>query len=163
MMNSNGDYIVDGEFQSRRRLEFEDRENNIFPESKSNTIDENEPVKFSGGVIHQLFLWEVHHNGLSDKKRFILGTHEVRFSKVGFCLITGLRFGLVQNVSRYVNVDNGLRHRYFGGKDEISYVELRDVLRHSEFQQAYNSVKICIIYMLNWILMGLDERVKILV
>ncbi|KAK2645915.1 hypothetical protein Ddye_021110 [Dipteronia dyeriana] len=119
------------------------------------------PVKFSGGVIHQLLLREVHHNGPSDEMRFMLGTNEVRFSKVEFYLITGLRFRVVPDTSHYVNVDNDLHHRYFGGKDEISSLELRDVLRLIEFQQAYDCVKLCLIYMLNWILMGLDERLKI--
>ncbi|KAK2652330.1 hypothetical protein Ddye_012186 [Dipteronia dyeriana] len=119
------------------------------------------PMKFSGGVIHQLLLWEVHHNRPSDEMRFILGTHEVRFSKVEFCLITGLWFRVVPDMSRYVIMDNGQHHRYFGGKGEISSVELRDVLRCGEFQQAYDSVMLCLIYMLNWILMGLDEGVKI--
>ncbi|KAK2665030.1 hypothetical protein Ddye_003604 [Dipteronia dyeriana] len=120
-------------------------------------------VKFSGGIIHQLLLRGVHHNGPSDEIRFMIGTHEVRFSKVEFGLITGLHFGVLSDTSRYVSVENGLHHRYFGGKDEISSLELRDVLRRGAFQQAYDSVKLCFIYMLNWILMGLDERVKILV
>ncbi|KAK2662338.1 hypothetical protein Ddye_000912 [Dipteronia dyeriana] len=106
-------------------------------------------------------LQEVHHNGPSDEMWFMLGTHEVRFSKVEFCLITELRFRVVLDTNNYVSVDNGLHHRYFGGKDEILSFELRDVLRRGEFQKAYDSVKPCLIYMLNWILMGLDERVKI--
>ncbi|KAK2657807.1 hypothetical protein Ddye_010859 [Dipteronia dyeriana] len=115
------------------------------------------PMKFSGGIIHQLLLREVHHNGPSNEMRFIIGIHEVRFSKVEFGLITRLRFGVLPDTSRYVSVENGLHHQYFGGKDEISSLELRDVLRRGEFQQAYDSVKLCLIYMLNWILMGLDE------
>ncbi|KAK2649048.1 hypothetical protein Ddye_016537 [Dipteronia dyeriana] len=94
----------------------------------------HQPMKFSGGVIHQLLLREVHHNGPSDEMRFMLGTNEVNFSKVEFYQITGLRFRVVPDTSRYVNVDNGLYHRYFGGKDEISSVELRNVLRLDEFQ-----------------------------
>ncbi|KAK2661931.1 hypothetical protein Ddye_000505 [Dipteronia dyeriana] len=42
------------------------------------------PVKFSSGIIHQLLLREVHHNGSSDEMRFMIGTHKVRFSKVEF-------------------------------------------------------------------------------
>ncbi|KAK2652430.1 hypothetical protein Ddye_012286 [Dipteronia dyeriana] len=85
------------------------------------------PMKFSGGVIHQLLLREVYHNGPSYEMLFMLGIHEVRFSIVEFCLITGLRFIVVPNTSRYVSIDNGLHDRYFGCKDEISSVELRDV------------------------------------
>ncbi|KAK2633949.1 hypothetical protein Ddye_028741 [Dipteronia dyeriana] len=119
------------------------------------------PMKFSGGVIHHLLLREVHHNKQSDDMRFMLGTHEVKFSMVKFCLITGLRFRVVPDTNRYVNMDNGLIHRYFGGRDEILPVELRDVLSRDEFQQAYDIVKLYLIYVLNWILKGLEERVKI--
>ncbi|KAK2655692.1 hypothetical protein Ddye_008744 [Dipteronia dyeriana] len=118
-------------------------------------------VKFSGGIIHRLLLHEVHHNVPSEEMWFMLGSHEVRFLKVELCIITGLRFGVVPDTSSYVSVDHGLHHRYFGGKDEISSFELRDVLRRGEFQQAYDSVKLCLIYLLNLILMWLDERVKI--
>ncbi|KAK2659326.1 hypothetical protein Ddye_005859 [Dipteronia dyeriana] len=93
--------------------------------------------------------------------KFSGGSHEVRFSKVEFYLSTGLRFGVVPDTSSYVSVDNSLHHRYFGGKDEISSFKLRDILRRGGFQQAYDSVKLCLIYMLNWILLGLNERVKI--
>ncbi|KAK2655762.1 hypothetical protein Ddye_008814 [Dipteronia dyeriana] len=68
------------------------------------------PMKFSGGIIHQVLLREVHHNGPSDEMWFMLDSHEVQSSS-------------------YVSMDNDLHHRYFGGKDEISSFELRDVLR----------------------------------
>ncbi|KAK2648720.1 hypothetical protein Ddye_016209 [Dipteronia dyeriana] len=91
-----------------------------------------QPVKFSGGIVHQLLLRDVHHNGPSDEMWFMIGTHEVRFSKVEFGLITGLWFDVLPDTSRYVSFDNGLYHRYFGGKDEISSLELRDVLRRGD-------------------------------
>ncbi|KAK2645820.1 hypothetical protein Ddye_021015 [Dipteronia dyeriana] len=65
----------------------------------------------------------------------MIGTLEVRFSKVEFKLITRLQFGKLLDMSQYVSVDNGLHHRHFGGKDEISSLELRDVLRR-ETQEA---------------------------
>ncbi|KAK2653782.1 hypothetical protein Ddye_013638 [Dipteronia dyeriana] len=119
------------------------------------------PMNFLGGVIHHLLLREVHHNGPSDEMQFMLGTHEVRFSKVEFYPITELRFRVVSNTSCYVSVDNDLYHQSFGGIDAISSVELRDVLMRDEFQQVYDSVKLCLIYMMNWTLMGLDDGVKI--
>ena len=64
MMDSNGDYIVDGEFQSRRRLEFGGRDNNIFPES--NTIDGNE-VKDSEATVDITKKIEVIHCEIDDK------------------------------------------------------------------------------------------------
>ncbi|KAK2637897.1 hypothetical protein Ddye_025692 [Dipteronia dyeriana] len=57
------------------------------------------PMKFSGGVIYQLLLWELHHNGPEDEMRFMLGTHKVRFSKVELRLIIGLRFRVVPDTA----------------------------------------------------------------
>ncbi|KAK2638124.1 hypothetical protein Ddye_025919 [Dipteronia dyeriana] len=118
-------------------------------------------MKFSGGVIHRLLLREVHHTGPSDEMHFMMGNQKVRFSKVEFCLIIGLRFRDVPNTSRYAIVENGIHEHKFVGRDEISFGELKDVLSLCQFQQAYDSVKLYLLYMLNWILMGLDERVKI--
>ncbi|KAK2656288.1 hypothetical protein Ddye_009340 [Dipteronia dyeriana] len=118
-------------------------------------------LKFSGGVIHQLLLRNLDHDGLTDEIRFLLGNHVVRFSKVEFSLITGLRFGVVPDTSMYVAVENGIHQRYFPGHDEVSLDDLRVVLTRGEFQQAYDAVKLCLIYMLNWILIGVDERLKI--
>ncbi|KAK0574482.1 hypothetical protein LWI29_024321 [Acer saccharum] len=64
MMDSNDDYIVDGEFQTRRRLEFEGRDNNIFPES--NTIDENEVRDYEATVDITKKI-EVIHGEIDDK------------------------------------------------------------------------------------------------
>ncbi|KAK2642256.1 hypothetical protein Ddye_024019 [Dipteronia dyeriana] len=93
--------------------------------------------------------------------RFLLGNHVVMFSKVEFSLITGLRFGVVPDTSMYVAVENVIHQRYFPAHDEVSLDDLRVVLTRREFEQAYNAVKLCLIYMLNWILMGVDERLKI--
>ncbi|KAK2646516.1 hypothetical protein Ddye_021711 [Dipteronia dyeriana] len=118
-------------------------------------------MKFLGGVIHWLLLRELHHKWPLDEMQFMLGNQIVWFSKVEFCLITGLLFGDVLDTSRYAIMDNGIHQWYFAGRDEISFEELRVVLSLDEFQQAYDSVKLCLFYMLNWILMRLDERVKI--
>ncbi|KAI9153232.1 hypothetical protein LWI28_008099 [Acer negundo] len=85
-------------------------------------------MKFSAGIVHRLLIRELHHDGPEDEMRFLLGRHSVRFSKVEFCLITGLKFGELPNTSTY---------------------------------DMYDAVKLCLLYMLNWILMGLDEREKV--
>ncbi|KAK2655262.1 hypothetical protein Ddye_008314 [Dipteronia dyeriana] len=118
-------------------------------------------LKFSGGIIHQLLLRELDHYGPTDEMRFLLGNHVVRFSKVEFSLITGLRFGVVPDTSMYVAVENDIHQRYFPGHDEVSLDDLRVVLTPEEFQQAYDAVKLYLIYMLNWILLGVDKRLKI--
>ncbi|KAK2647262.1 hypothetical protein Ddye_022457 [Dipteronia dyeriana] len=124
-------------------------------------ISMHQELKFSGGVIHQLLLRELDHDGPTDEMRFLLENHVVRFSKVKFSLITGLRFGVVPDTSMYVAVENDIHQWYFSGHDEVSLDDLRVVLTRREFQQAYDTVKLCLIYMLNWILMAVDERLKI--
>ncbi|KAK2656046.1 hypothetical protein Ddye_009098 [Dipteronia dyeriana] len=118
-------------------------------------------LKFYSGVIHQLLLRELDQDGPTDEMRFLLGNHVVRFSKVEFSLITGLRFEVVPDTSMYVAVKNGIHERYFPAHDEVSLDDLRVVLTQGEFEKAYDAVKLCLIYMLNWILMGVDERLKI--
>ncbi|KAK2661887.1 hypothetical protein Ddye_000461 [Dipteronia dyeriana] len=68
-------------------------------------------MKFSGGIIHRLLLRELHHNGPTNEMQFMLGNQSVRFSKVEFCLITGLRFGVVPDTTKYAVVENGIYER----------------------------------------------------
>ncbi|KAK2648016.1 hypothetical protein Ddye_015505 [Dipteronia dyeriana] len=120
-------------------------------------------MKFSGDIIHRLLLRELHHNGLTDEMHFMFGNQSVRFSKVEFCLITGLPFGVVLGTTKYAAVENGIHERYFPGADEVSLEEIRGVVTGADFGKAYDAVKLYLLYMLNWILMGVDERFKILV
>ncbi|KAK2658713.1 hypothetical protein Ddye_005246 [Dipteronia dyeriana] len=121
----------------------------------------HQEMKFSGGVIHQLPLRELHHNGPIDKMQFMLGNQSVRFSKMEFYLITELRFGVVPDTTKYAEVENDIHQRYFPRADKISLEEIRGVVTIIEFGEVYDAVKLCLIYMLNWILMGLDGRFKI--
>ncbi|KAK2658434.1 hypothetical protein Ddye_004967 [Dipteronia dyeriana] len=118
-------------------------------------------MKFLGGVIHRLLLRELDQDGPTDEIRFLLWNHVVRFSNVEFYLITGLCFRVVPDSSVYAAVENGIHQRYFPGAYEASLEELRVILTLREFQEEYDAVKLCLIYMLNWILMRVDERFKI--
>ncbi|KAK3230974.1 hypothetical protein Dsin_002855 [Dipteronia sinensis] len=108
-------------------------------------------MKFSGCIVHRLLLRELYHDGLDDEMRFMLGPRSVRFSK----------FGVIPDTTRYEMVRNGIHQRYFNGVDEVDNEQLRVVLRIGVFEEQYDAVKLCLLYMLNWILMGLDEREKV--
>ena len=89
-------------------------------------------IHFSTGIVHRMLLRELHHDGPEDEMRwdeirFLLGKHTVRFSKVEFCLITGLKFGIIPDTASYDMVDNGIHEWYFQGRD-IEFEELRAVL-----------------------------------
>ncbi|KAK2659593.1 hypothetical protein Ddye_006126 [Dipteronia dyeriana] len=91
----------------------------------------------------------------------MLRNQSVRFLKVEFCLITGLRFGVVPDTTKYAAVENDIHQRYFPRADNVPLEEIRGVITVTEFGEAYDTVKLCLIYMLNWILIGVDERFKI--
>ncbi|KAK3230910.1 hypothetical protein Dsin_002791 [Dipteronia sinensis] len=118
-------------------------------------------MKFSASIAHQLLLRELHHDGPEDEMRFMIGPHLVRLSKVEFCQIIGLKFGVIPDTTRYEMVQYGIHQRYFGSVAKVDSKQLRSVLRIGIFEQQYDSVKLCLIYMLNWILIGLDKREKV--
>ncbi|KAK2663014.1 hypothetical protein Ddye_001588 [Dipteronia dyeriana] len=118
-------------------------------------------MKFFDDIIHRLLLRELHHNGPTDGMHFMLGNQSVRFLKVEFCLIIGLRFGVVPDTTKYAAVENSIHERYFSGADEVSLEEIRGVVTGTEFRKANDAVKLCLLYMLNRILMGVDKRFKI--
>ncbi|KAK3205871.1 hypothetical protein Dsin_019917 [Dipteronia sinensis] len=118
-------------------------------------------MKFSAGIVHRLLMLELHHDRSEDEMQFMLGRHSVRFFKVEFCLITGLKFIVIPDTTRYEMVENGIHQWYFSSLDRVDYEQLRVVLWIGVFEQQYDDVKLCLFYMLNWILMGLDEREKI--
>ncbi|KAK4844594.1 hypothetical protein QYF36_022126 [Acer negundo] len=89
------------------------------------------------------------HLAIEERRR-----HSVRFSKIEFCLIIGLKFGELPDTSTYDMVENGIHQRYFEGRNEVEYAELKAVLRIGVFSEQYNAIKLCLLYMLNWILMG---------
>ncbi|KAK2655938.1 hypothetical protein Ddye_008990 [Dipteronia dyeriana] len=120
-------------------------------------------MKFSADIIHQLLLRELHHNGPTNEMHFMLGTQSVRFSKVKFYLITVLRFGVVPETTMYAVVKNGIHERYFPRVEEMSLEQIMGVVTSTDFGQTYDAVKLCLLYMMNWKLMGVDERFKILV
>ncbi|KAK2649541.1 hypothetical protein Ddye_017030 [Dipteronia dyeriana] len=120
-------------------------------------------MKFSGGVIHRLLLRELDHDRPTDEMRFLLENHVVRFSKVEFYLILGLRFGVVPDIGLYAVVENDIHQRYFPRADKVSMEELRVVITLGKFQEAYDAVKLYLIYMLKWILIEVGKKFKILV
>ncbi|KAK1577134.1 hypothetical protein Q3G72_019247 [Acer saccharum] len=141
-------------------LEYVDTALNSVPEDLK-IEDMHRQNNFSGGIVHRLLLRELHHDGPADEMRFLLGKHIVRFSKTEFCLITGLKFGVEPDTTRYEVVENGMHDRYFRGQEEVEIEKLRAVLRIGNFEQQYDAVKLALLFMLNRILMGFDGIDKV--
>ena len=115
-------------------------------------------MAFSGGVVHWMLLRELHHDEPSDEMRFMLGPHSVRFSKVEFCLITGLKFRAILDTDLYEDVPNGIHHKYFHGREEVTFIELEAKIEQGQWEQPLDAVKLCLLYMLNCVLIGAEER-----
>ncbi|KAK3230299.1 hypothetical protein Dsin_002180 [Dipteronia sinensis] len=112
-------------------------------------------MQFSGSVVHRLLLCELHHGGPTDEMRFMLGKHSIHFSRVEFCLITGLKFRAIPDTTLYEDVENGIHHRYFGA---VSFTELQARIEHDQWQEQFDAVKLCLQLMVNCVLTGLDEQ-----
>ncbi|KAK2658325.1 hypothetical protein Ddye_004858 [Dipteronia dyeriana] len=151
-----------GDALNRVPVEFADKDRRRFMASCFwHFLTMHREINFSGCIIHRLLLRKLHHNSPTDEMHFMLGTQSVRFSKVEFYLITGLRFGVVPETTMYAAVENGIHERYSPGAEEVSLEQIKGVVTGTDFGQAYNPVKLCLLYMLNWILMGVDDRFKI--
>ena len=118
-------------------------------------------MQFSGTIVHQLLLREIHHDGSPDEMRFVLGDVNVRFSKIEFCLITGLKFGVVPDTTEYSEVENGIHRRYFGGRDEVKIDELKERVQEGGWTEEFDAVKLCLLLLLHLFLNGADERGKV--
>ncbi|KAK2655897.1 hypothetical protein Ddye_008949 [Dipteronia dyeriana] len=115
-------------------------------------------MQFSGTVVHRLLLLEIHHDGSPDEMRFLLGNVSVRFSKIEFCLITRLKFGIVPDTSAYLEVENGIHQRCFGGRNEIKIEELKERVQQGQWTEQFDVVKLCLLLLLHVFLIGRDER-----
>ncbi|KAK3193028.1 hypothetical protein Dsin_024338 [Dipteronia sinensis] len=115
-------------------------------------------MAFSGGIIHRLLLRELQHDEPSDEMRFMLGPRSVWFSKVEFCLISGLKFGAIQDTVLYEDVQNGIHHKYFGGRATVTFAELEARIEQGQWQEQSDAVKLCLMYMLNCVSIRAEER-----
>ncbi|KAK3219491.1 hypothetical protein Dsin_013461 [Dipteronia sinensis] len=70
-------------------------------------------MAFSSGIVHRLLLRDLHHDGTSDDMRFMLGSHNIRFSRVEFCLIIRLKFRAISDTELYEDVPNGITPQVF--------------------------------------------------
>ena len=105
-------------------------------------------LQFSCGIVYRLLLLELHHDGPTDEMQFMLGSRSVRFSKVEFCLITELKFGVIPDMTQIEEVENGLHQRYFSSCDSITLEELQARILQGEWQQQYDVVKLCLFLVL---------------
>ncbi|KAK3227239.1 hypothetical protein Dsin_007101 [Dipteronia sinensis] len=98
-------------------------------------------MQFSGTIVHSLLLQEIHHDGSPDEMRFLLGN-----------------FGVVPDTTEYLEVENGIHQRCFGGQNEIMFEEVKERVQQGEWTEEFDVVKLCLLLLLHVFLIGADER-----
>ncbi|KAL5787553.1 hypothetical protein ACOSP7_004502 [Xanthoceras sorbifolium] len=112
---------------------------------------------FSGVLADELLLREIWHDGPRDEMRFRLGQHTVRFSRVKFCLITGLKFGHIPDMSAYVDVLQGIHSKCFGRRTDVKVKDVKNRLEQGDYVIPQDALKLSLILMLHNFLYGSDE------
>ncbi|KAK3222384.1 hypothetical protein Dsin_009409 [Dipteronia sinensis] len=69
----------------------------------------------------------------------------------------------IPDTELYEDVPNGVHHMYFNGRDVVTFTELEASIEQGQWQEQFDTVKLCLLYMLNCVLIGAKERASILI
>ncbi|KAK3229294.1 hypothetical protein Dsin_001175 [Dipteronia sinensis] len=72
-----------------------------------------------------------------------------------------ISIGAIPDTELYKDVSNGIHHRYFGGRDAVTFAELEARIEHGQWTEQFDAVKLCLIYMLNCVLIGAEEKASV--
>ena len=112
---------------------------------------------FAARLIQQLLQREINLEEASPHEIwFSIGGRKSRFSRVEFCLMTGLRFGPLPDIIQrpYVMVAGGIHNRYFDGKIPLLLSEIHNHLATKEFHQQGDCLKMALVLLANIVLFG---------
>ncbi|KAI5338385.1 hypothetical protein L3X38_017656 [Prunus dulcis] len=117
-------------------------------------------IQFSGQIVHGVVLRRVAGQGVKglDGLSFLIGCDVAQFTRQDFCLITGLRFGEVHEVSSGESDEIRLQKRYFIDEG-ITCNALEEVfLRCTEEDDIY---KLALVYFAELVVLGMDKHLNI--
>ncbi|KAK2659853.1 hypothetical protein Ddye_006386 [Dipteronia dyeriana] len=115
---------------------------------------------FSGKLCDILLCRELHFPGACPEEMwFRVKNRAVRFGKVEFLLVTGLRFRLMpESVNSLPKVAPGnVHHLYFGGSP-TPLNHILGILSREEFGEAEDDIQLGYVYFLSHILLGREYR-----
>ncbi|KAK3213396.1 hypothetical protein Dsin_018102 [Dipteronia sinensis] len=69
--------------------------------------------------------------------------------------------GAIPDTELYEDVPNGIHHIYFSGRDVVTFAELEARIEQDQRQKQFDAVKLCLLYMLNCVLIGAEERASV--
>ncbi|VVA41632.1 PREDICTED: LOC109947069 isoform, partial [Prunus dulcis] len=117
-------------------------------------------IQFSGQIVHGVVLRRVAGQGVKDLDglSFLLGCDVAQFTRQDFCLITGLRFGEVPEVSSGESDEIRLQKRYFIDEGITCNALEEAFLRCTEEDDIY---KLALVYFVELVVLGRDKHLNI--
>ncbi|KAI5348045.1 hypothetical protein L3X38_000932 [Prunus dulcis] len=117
-------------------------------------------IQFSGQIVHGVVLRRVAGQGVKDLDglSFLLGCDVAQFTRQDFCLITGLRFGEVPEVSSGESDEIRLQKRYFIDEGITCNALEEAFLRCTEEDDIY---KLALVYFAELVVLGRDKHLNI--
>ncbi|KAI5323999.1 hypothetical protein L3X38_033072 [Prunus dulcis] len=113
-------------------------------------------IQFSGYILHGVVLRRVAGQGVKDLDglNFLIGCDVAQFTRQDFCLITGLRFGKVPEVSCGENDEIRLQKRYITDEGITCNALEEAFLRCTEEDDIY---KLTLVYFAELLVLGRDS------
>ncbi|KAI5341889.1 hypothetical protein L3X38_009764 [Prunus dulcis] len=117
-------------------------------------------IQFSGQIVHGAVLRRVAGQGVKDLDglSFLLGCDVAQFTRQDFCLITGLRFGEVPELSSGESNEIRLQQRYFIDEGITCNALEEAFLRCTEEDDIY---KLALVYFAELVVLGRDKHLNI--
>ncbi|KAI5323924.1 hypothetical protein L3X38_032997 [Prunus dulcis] len=117
-------------------------------------------IQFSGQIVHGVVLRRVAGQGVKDLDglNFLIGCDVAQFTRQDFCLITGLRFGEVPEVSSGESDEIRLQKRYFIDEGITCNALEEPFLRCTEEDDIY---KLTLVYFAELVVLGRDKHLNI--
>ncbi|CAL8163084.1 unnamed protein product [Prunus armeniaca] len=117
-------------------------------------------IQFSGQIMHGVVLRRVAGQGVKDLDglSFLIGCNVAQFTRQDFCLITGLRFGEVPEVSSGESDEIRLHKRYFIDEGITCNALKEAFLRCIEEDDIY---KLALVYFVELVVLGRDKHLNI--
>ncbi|CAL2247232.1 unnamed protein product [Prunus armeniaca] len=117
-------------------------------------------IQFSGQIVHGVGLRRVAGQGVKDLDglSFLIGCDVAQFTRHDFCLISGLRFGEVPEVSSGESDEIRLQKRYFIDEGITCNALEEAFVRCTEEDDVY---KLALVYFAELVVLGRDKHLNI--
>ncbi|KAK3221634.1 hypothetical protein Dsin_008659 [Dipteronia sinensis] len=127
-------------------------------------LDFPKELTFSAGVLHNLLLRQIHVPGVTgaNELHFLVGGKLAKFSQREFCLVTGLKFGVMSDIflKSYAATKDGIYVRYFANNENIRLTDVWARFMAGGFDQPKDGLKMALVLIANNVLFGQDLRRK---